>query len=193
MKELSSICVFCGSSSGHNPLYGEMAEAMGTRIAKQNLTLVYGGGSVGLMGILAKAAEANGASVLSVIPESLLPKELVGESTGELIVCETMLERKAIMAQKSDAFIAMPGGYGTLDEIFEMVTWTQLGVHSKPMGLLNVAGFFDPLLQTLDHMVTEGFIKPTHRQLIVHDPDPAALLKKIDIQSLPKSVLQWSN
>ena len=191
MRELTSICVFCGSSSGSKPIYSEMAAAMGALIAQQGMTLVYGGGSIGLMGALARAAESHGAPVISIIPESLLPKEVAGDSIGELIVCDTMLERKAIMAEKSDAFIAMPGGYGTLDEIFEMVTWTQLGIHAKPLGFLNVAGFFNPMLTTLDQIVADGFIRPSHRGLIVDDPEPGPLLEKVKNQSLPKSVVEW--
>lgn len=193
MNRLNSICVFCGSQAGAKQIYSDKAAEMGQLIADRNLTLVYGGGSVGLMGILAKAAADRGAEVISVIPESLLPKEVAGESIGELVVCQTMLERKSIMADKSDGFIAMPGGYGTLDEIFEMVTWTQLGIQNKPLGFLNVEGFYDPLLATIDHTVTQGFIRATHRDLIVDAPNPEELLSKIENQSLPKSTIVWKS
>lgn len=178
---------------GSKPIYRELAVAMGGLIASQGLKLVYGGGSIGLMGALARSAERGGASIVSIIPESLLPREVAGDSIGELIVCDTMLERKALMAQHSDAFIALPGGYGTLDEIFEMVTWTQLGIHAKPMGFLNVSGFYDPLLTMLDHSVSEGFIRPAHRALIVDDADPVALLQKVRNQSLPTSIIKWKS
>lgn len=191
MNELHSICIFCGSSSGVRPVYAEMAIAMGKLVATEGLRLVYGGGSIGLMGAMARAAQSGGASVLSVIPESLLISEGAGNSIGELIVCQTMLERKAIMADKADGFIALPGGYGTLDEIFEMITWTQLGIHAKPMGFLNVEGFFDPLLATIDQIIAEGFIRSRHRDLITEDADPAKLLEKVRNQTLPESVVTW--
>ncbi len=191
MNNLNSICVFCGSNAGTKPRFGEQAVALGKLIAEEGMTLVYGGGSIGLMGILARTTAENGGSVVSIIPESLRSVEAVGESVGELIVCDTMLERKNIMAEKSDGFIAMPGGYGTLDEIFEMVTWTQLGIHTKPMGFLNVDDFFDPLLNAIDQIVAQGFIRSTHRELIVDDPDPAALITKIRNQPLPKSIIEW--
>ena len=190
---LNSICVFCGSSSGVKQAYTAAAVQMGKVIAEEGLTLVYGGGSIGLMGEVARSAQAGGAEVISIIPESLLPREVAGESIGELIVCQTMLERKAIMAEKSDGFIAMPGGYGTLDEIFEMLTWTQLGIHRKPVGFLNTAKFYDPLLATIEHTIEQGFIQQTHRQLIVDDSEPRSLLAKLSNQSLPKSVVEWKN
>lgn len=191
MNKLQAICVFCGSSTGTDLQYGEMAVATGKLLAERAMTLVYGGGSIGLMGILARAASEAGADVISIIPESLQAVEAVGESIGERIVCQTMLERKALMAEKSDAFIAMPGGFGTLDEIFEMVTWTQLGIHHKPLGFLNVCGFYDPLIATIEHTIEQGFIRTTHRDLIVDASDPATLLSKIENQKLPKSIIEW--
>jgi uncharacterized protein (TIGR00730 family) len=191
MRTLHSIGVFCGASSGAQPIYQEAAAALGALLVQRGLRLVYGGGSIGVMGALARSVQANGGNILSVIPHSLAPKEIVGASFGELILCDTMLERKDLMAQHSDAFIVLPGGYGTLDEIFEMVTWTQLGIHYKPLGLLNVNGYFDKLIQFLDHTVNEGFVRPQHRALVLVDTDAAALLDRLAEQELPESIVQW--
>lgn len=189
--ELTSVCVFCGASAGQRPAYSEVAAAMGRTLAARGLNLVYGGGSVGLMGILARTAEEHGCHVTSVIPRSLMTRELTGALIGEPVIVDTMLQRKTIMAQRSDAFITMPGGFGTLDEFFEMITWGQLGIHAKPLGILNVAGYYDALLQMIDHAVAEGFIRPKHRKLIVDSADPDELLTKLETQDLPDGLVKW--
>lgn len=179
MNSLKAVCVFCGGNAGVRPSYGENAVALGKELASRGLSLVYGGGSVGLMGQIANAALKHGSAVVGIIPEHLTTKELMGYPIGELIVVATMHERKARMASMSDAFIAMPGGFGTLDELFETVTWGQIGLHGKPIGLLNVDGFFNPLVQYIDHCVTEGFIRPHHRELLLVDDQPARLLDRL--------------
>ena len=185
MNDFKAICVFCGGNAGTRPRYAEMAVAMGTELGTRKLALVYGGGSVGLMGQVAEAARDHGSPVVGIIPEHLTTKELMGHPIGELIVVATMHERKAQMAAKSDAFVAMPGGFGTLDELFEIVTWGQIGLHSKPIGLLNVDGFFDPLVSYIDHCVAEGFIRPQHRELVLMDDDPACLLDRLAAHQPP--------
>ncbi|MCB0097511.1 MAG: TIGR00730 family Rossman fold protein [Caldilineaceae bacterium] len=191
MRTLQSICVFCGASPGNQPVYQEVAAALGRLLAQRGLRLVYGGGSIGLMGALAKAVHAEGGEILSIIPHSLVPKEIAGVSLGQLMLCDTMLERKELMGQHADAFIVLPGGYGTLDELFEMVTWTQLGIHSKPLGLLNINGYFDGLIQFLDHMASAGFVRPKHRELVLVDTDATLLLDRLAAQELPESIVQW--
>ncbi|MCB0141074.1 MAG: TIGR00730 family Rossman fold protein [Caldilineaceae bacterium] len=191
MRTLQSICVFCGASPGNQPVYQEVAAALGRLLAQRGLRLVYGGGSIGLMGALAKAVHAEGGEILSIIPYSLVPKEIAGPSLGQLMLCDTMLERKELMGQHADAFIVLPGGYGTLDELFEMVTWTQLGIHSKPLGLLNINGYFDGLVQFLDHMASAGFVRPKHRDLVLVDTDVTLLLDRLATQELPESIVQW--
>ena len=191
MSQFKSIGVFCGASPGSEPIYMESAAIMGKTLAAQNLRLVYGGGSVGLMGSLARATEESGGDILSVIPKSLVVKEITGESIGTLVLCDTMLERKEIMAEESDGFITMPGGYGTLDELFEMLTWTQLGIQRKPLGLLNINGYFNPLLVMVDSMVAAGFVRATHRELLIAESDPNALLDRMAKQELPKSIIEW--
>ena len=158
---------------------------MGTFLAEQGIGLVYGGGRIGLMGVLADAALAAGGQVYGVIPDKLRALELGHEGLTELFVTDSMHARKLVMAQLSDAFIAMPGGYGTLEELFEVTTWTQLNYHEKPVGLLNVDGFFDPLLAYLGHAADEGFIRPIHRDLIAHAPDPATLVERLAASEIP--------
>jgi len=191
MNQISSVCVFCGANAGNRPIYRQTAIALGQALAARKLQLVYGGGSVGLMGVLAQTALAHGCAVTGVIPKSLLGRELAGELIGEAVIVETMHERKAIMARHSDAFITMPGGLGTLDELLEMLTWGQLGIQAKPVGVLNIAGYFDPLLQMLDRAVAEGFIRPHHRQLLVSADAPLALIDKLTTQELPAALVQW--
>ena len=173
------IAIYCGSSRGLDPIYATMAAEIATYLAKQSIGIVYGGGNVGIMGVIADAALAAGGEVIGVIPESLLAKELGHGGVTELHVTRTMHERKQKMVDLSDAFIALPGGFGTLDELFETLTWLQLGFHGKPVGLLNVAGFFDHLLTFLDHMSTTGFLKPEHRSSLITETDPEALLQAI--------------
>ncbi len=163
---MQRICVFCGSSSGARPEYAAQAEALGEAIVRHGWSLVYGGGKVGLMGIIADAVLACGGEVIGVIPEALMRKEVGHTGLTELRVVHSMHERKAIMADLADAFIAMPGGIGTFEEFFEVTTWAQLGIHSKPCGVLNVKGYFDPMLDLIDHAVAERFLKPQHAGLI---------------------------
>eukprot|EP00195_Chlamydomonas_chlamydogama_P011109 CAMPEP_0202893836 /NCGR_PEP_ID=MMETSP1392-20130828/3336_1 /ASSEMBLY_ACC=CAM_ASM_000868 /TAXON_ID=225041 /ORGANISM="Chlamydomonas chlamydogama, Strain SAG 11-48b" /LENGTH=215 /DNA_ID=CAMNT_0049578311 /DNA_START=122 /DNA_END=769 /DNA_ORIENTATION=- len=179
-QTINKLCVFCGSSSGTKPSYTQAAVALGKELAKENIGLVYGGGTVGLMGTIARTVHdiKGDAGVIGVIPESLTPKELSGSMIGELHVVQDMHQRKAKMAQFADGFIAMPGGFGTFEELLEVTTWQQLGFHEKPVALLNVEGFFDPLLAFFQHSINEGFIKPHHNNLIVSS-DPAELIQKM--------------
>jgi uncharacterized protein (TIGR00730 family) len=170
------LCVFCGAKKGIPAVYAESARRFGTALAARGLGLVYGGGHVGLMGILADAVLQAGGPVLGVIPRSMVESELAHEQLTELHVVETMHQRKALMAERADAFAALPGGVGTADEFFEIVTWRQLRLHNKPIGLLNVTGFFDPLLAWLDRTVTEGFLPSKHRGLLHIADEPETLL-----------------
>jgi uncharacterized protein (TIGR00730 family) len=170
------VCVFCGSNLGGRPEYADATRRLGELIAGRGLGLVYGGGNVGLMGVLADAALGAGGEVIGVIPAALQAKELAHAGLTELFVVDSMHERKANMADLSDAFAALPGGYGTLDELFEILTWAQLGIHAKPVGLLDVAGYFGPLLAALDHMTTERFVRPKHRALLHVADTPERLL-----------------
>jgi hypothetical protein len=163
---MQTVCVFCGSSSGGDPVYTEAARSLGAALVTRRLNLVYGGGHVGLMGIIADAVLTGGGKVVGVINRALVEKELAHRGLTELCVVETMHQRKALMADLSDAFIALPGGYGTLDETFEILTWAQLGLHSKPIGMLNVAGFFDPLLGWIHQAVAAGFVRLQHCSLL---------------------------
>ena len=173
------ICVFCGSNSGTDPAYRDSAIHLGLLLAKRRIELVYGGGNVGLMGVLADAVlQANG-RVIGVIPESLMAKEVGHLGLTELRIVKSMHERKALMADLSDGFIAMPGGFGTFEEFCEVVTWSQLGIHSKPCGLLNVNGYYDPLLELFDHAVREGFLRKENRRLVLEDRDSEQLLEKM--------------
>ena len=170
------ICVFCGSNSGINPAYRSAAIALGRLLAARGLELVYGGGNIGLMGVLADSVlEAEG-RVIGVIPEPLMAKEVGHAGLTELRIVKSMHERKALMADLSDAFIAMPGGFGTFEEFCEVVTWSQLGIHAKPCGLLNVEGYYDSLLALFDDAVREGFLREENRTLVLEDSDPASLL-----------------
>ncbi len=170
-------------------MYAEAARQMGTLLASRGIGLVYGGGNVGLMGVVADAALAAGGEVIGVIPHALADKEIAHRGVTELRIVDSMHTRKAMMADLSDAFVAMPGGVGTFEEFFEAVTWTQLGLHRKPCALLNVDGFYTPLALFIDQAVTEGFIRPVHRAAIVVDSDPARLLdtlSTIDVPDVPK-------
>ena len=183
------VCVFCGSSVGVKAVYAEAAREMGRLLASKQIGLVYGGGNVGLMGVIADAALEAGGEVIGVIPRALSDREIAHTGLTHLHVVDSMHTRKAMMAELSDAFIAMPGGVGTFEEFFEAVTWTQLGLHRKPCGLLNVDGFYTPLVQFIDQAVTEGFIRPAHRKIIVVDDEPVRLLEvlsTIDLPDVPK-------
>lgn len=173
---LTHVCIYCGSNPGARPEYAEAARELGRTLAERGLTLVYGGGNVGLMGIVADAALAAGGRVVGIIPQALVDKEVAHFGLTELVTVANMHERKLEMANRSGAFIALPGGIGTLEELFEVWTWLQLGFHTKPIGLLNTAGYYDHLLSFIDHQVAERFLKPHQRDLLQVSPSPAALL-----------------
>lgn len=180
------ICVFCGSQVGRQPAYAAAAVSLGTLLAQRGIGLVYGGGKVGLMGVVADAALAAGGEVIGVIPERLMNRELGHGGVTDLRVVDSMHQRKAMMSDLSDAFIALPGGYGTFEEFFEVVTWMQLGIHAKPCGLLNVGGYYDNLLALLDHAAAESFIRPHHRAMVLVDDDPALLLRQLHDYRAPQ-------
>jgi len=184
---MKNVCIFCGSNSGRGTAYADATRAMVRAIADAGLGVVFGGGNIGLMGVVAEAALAAGVHVTGVTPRRLLEREVVHTGLSELHVVESMHERKLMMAEISDAFIALPGGMGTLDELFEMVTLVQLGVQRKPCGLLNVDGYFDHLRAFLDHAVNERFVNPAHRDMIVIDADPARLLEGLRNWTLPQT------
>ena len=173
------VCVFCGSSAGNRPVYLEAARELGRLLAERGIGLVYGGASVGLMGELADAVLAGGGESIGVIPRRLVDRELAHAGLTELHVVETMHERKALMAGLSDAFVVLPGGAGTLDELFEALTWAQLGLHAKPIVLLDVEDFFEPLVALADHLAEEGFVRREHRALLGVERDPAVLLDRL--------------
>jgi uncharacterized protein (TIGR00730 family) len=187
---IKSVCVFCGSSIGSKDSYAEGARALGREIARRELTLVYGGGSVGLMGVIADAALEAGGAVHGVIPQSLESKEVGHKGLTRKDVVTTMHERKARMEALSDAFIAMPGGIGTYEEIFEIWTWAQLGIHRKPLGFYDVDGFYTELLHFLDKATTEGFVREQHRHMALMDTRPGALLDKIAAY-VPTATAKW--
>jgi uncharacterized protein (TIGR00730 family) len=184
-RTFKRLCIFCGSSHGGNPAYAEAAKNLGGELARSGIALVYGGGNVGLMGVIADAVLAGGGEVIGVIPEALMAKELGHRGIQDLRVVKTMHERKALMAELSDGFIAMPGGIGTFEEFFEIVTWAQLGFHSKPCALLNVNGFYDPLLRLVDHAIEERFIKASQRQILIVESETNALLHRMEHQHVP--------
>ena len=173
------ICVFCGSSSGTRQSYAEAATTMARHHVANRIGIVYGGGKVGLMGTLADAALQNGGEVIGVIPQSLVEKEVSHSGLSDLRVVGSMHERKALMAELSDGFIALPGGFGTLEEFCEVLTWTQLGLHRKPCGFLNIEGYYDQLLSFFDHAVAEQFLKPVHRRMVISDSCPESLVCRL--------------
>lgn len=184
---MKRICVFCGSNPGVKPSYAEAAKAMGELLAHQSMELVYGGGHVGLMGIVADGVLNAGGRVIGVIPRALEQRELAHKGVQDLRVVESMHERKALMAELSDGFIAMPGGFGTFEEFCEILTWGQLGMHQKPCGLLNIEGYYSALLNLFDHAVIEGFVKPAHRSWVLEDEEPEQLLAKMEAFIPPKT------
>jgi len=184
------VCVFCGSSSGSLPIYKEAASTVGRLLAERGYVVVYGGGRVGLMGALAEGALAAGGEVVGIIPQALFEKEIGFADLKDLRVVGSMHERKAMMADISHAFITLPGGYGTFEEFFEMVTWSQLGVHQKACGLLNLNGFYDPLLAMCDHAVSQGFLRAVDRNLILSDSAPEALIDRVLSFKVPEST-KW--
>jgi uncharacterized protein (TIGR00730 family) len=188
---MTSVCVFCGSAGGADPAFAAAARETGAELARRGLALVYGGGRVGLMGEVATAALAAGGTVVGVIPHALSAKEIAFAEATELIVVESMHARKSLMAERADAFMALPGGFGTLDELFEILTWAQLRIHRKPVGLLDVTGFFTPLLAWLDHVVAAGLLKPKHRDLLVVSDSVHDLLDRLAAYEPPPGVTKW--
>lgn len=172
----SRICVFCGSSTGRNPIYLSAAAALANELVARGISIVYGGGKAGLMGVIAETALAAGGEVIGVMPRDLVDKERAHLSLTQLYVVASMHERKALMAELADAFIALPGGYGTFEEFCEVLTWTQLGLHRKPCGILNVHGYYNALLNLFDHALDEEFVRPEHREMVISSPDPEALI-----------------
>jgi len=190
---LRRICVYTGSNVGVRPEYQQAAQALGKALVARGLGLVYGGGRVGLMGVIADTVLAEGGEVIGVIPKALFPREVGHTHLTQLHEVESMHERKALMADLADGFIALPGGFGTYDELFETITWSQLGLHSKPVGLLDVAGFFAPLLALITHTTNEGFITPIHSNLLFHKDDPAELLDCFATYQPPPLRGKWTD
>jgi hypothetical protein len=188
---LRRVAVYCGSSNGRRAEYIEQARATGRALAQRQIGLVYGGGGVGLMGACAEAALAHGGEVIGVIPRSLAGKERLNELVTDLRVVRTMHERKTLMVELADAFIALPGGFGTFDELFEAVTWAQLSIHQKPVGLLNVAGYFDPLLTMVERAVEEGFVQPRYCQLINTATEVETLLDAFTRHEPLPGLVKW--
>ena len=188
---MKSVCVFCASSVGNDPVYIDVASRLATAIAARGVRLVYGGGRVGLMGVIADAALAAGGEVVGVIPRSLQDKEIAHGGLTQLRVTESMHERKALMERLSEGFIALPGGFGTLDEFCEIVTWSQLGYHAKPIGMLDANGYFDALRQFFDHSVVSGFVRAEHRQLILEADSPEQLLDRMATWQ-PIAAVKWT-
>lgn len=182
--------MFCGSSTGSNPAFANAAQVLATELARREIEIVYGGGNVGLMGVVADAALAAGGRVTGVIPHGLVSRELAHPGVTTLHVVKSMHERKALMAELSDGFIALPGGFGTLEEFCEAVTWTQLGIHEKPCALLNVEGYYDGLLAFLVHALQQDFLRPTHFEIIVSSSDPQDLVQRV-LRWQPPAVIKW--
>lgn len=180
---LRRVCIFCGSSVGSRSEYREAAEAIAIHLAKRRIDVVFGGGVVGLMGVVADTVLAHGGHVVGVIPNALVAREIAHRGLPDLRIVSSMHERKALMANLSDAFIALPGGFGTFEEFCEVVTWTQLGLHRKPCGLLNVVGYYDPLVALFDRAVADGFVRPENRAIVVTESDPEALIDRLTVAS----------
>ncbi len=187
---MKSLCIYCGSSPGATPVYAQAARGLAQAMVEQDIALVYGGGNVGLMGIIADEVMRLGGQATGVIPEALLKKELGHNGLTQLHIVKDMHERKAMMADLSDGFIAMPGGVGTLEELFEVFTWAQLGFHQKPIGLLNVDGFYDGLLQFIQHMVSQRFLKGEQAEILIAEAQPADLLQRFR-SFVPHHVPKW--
>ena len=187
---MKRVCVYCGSSAGRLPRYREAARALGHEIAARGLGLVYGGAGIGVMGAVADAVLSRGGEVIGVIPHNLATKEVAHAGLSELLVVASMHERKARMEELSDGFIALPGGWGTFEEIFEMLTWAQLGMHEKPCGLLNVAGYYDHLFTFLEHAVAENFVRTEHQPMMIMEQDPVSLLDRFRDYTAPR-VRKW--
>ncbi|QIL75501.1 TIGR00730 family Rossman fold protein [Hymenobacter sp. HDW8] len=187
---MKSVAVYCGSSAGHNDIYRQQADAMGQALAERNMTLVYGGGRVGLMGAVADSVMRHGGRVIGVIPDFLADKELAHLGLTELHIVKSMHERKLLMADLAEGFVAMPGGYGTLEELFEVLTWAQLGLHRKPVAVLNVDGYYNQLLALLDTMAGEGLLRLENRGQLLQDESPVLLLDKM-LRFEPIAVEKW--
>lgn len=185
------ICVFSGSNPGRKPEYVEAARELGKALAQAGIGVVYGGASVGLMGAVADAAMAAGGEVIGIIPKALVDREIAHPGLSDLRIVGSMHERKALMADLSDGFVALPGGLGTLEELFEVWTWAQLGHHAKPCAVYNLGGFYDGLTQWLDHVVQEQFIRPQHRGMLIVESQPQALLKAMSEYEVPTGVVKW--
>ena len=182
---MKSIAVYCGASPGADPVYADAARSLARVLVEHNIALVYGGGKVGLMGVIADEVLRLGGEATGVIPKALVEREVGHAGLTRLFVVKDMHERKAMMADLAEGFIAMPGGMGTLEELFEMVTWAQLGIHAKPIGLLNVDGFYDGLARFVDHMVEQGFVRPAHAELLTLDASPDALVQRLMQRLVP--------
>ncbi|MGF1471515.1 MAG: TIGR00730 family Rossman fold protein [Rubrobacteraceae bacterium] len=187
---MNSICVFCGSSLGNNSSYAEAARSLGVTLAEKGITLIYGGGHVGLMGAVADATLKAGGEVIGVMPRALVDREIAHERITRLHVVGSMHERKALMSELSDGFVALPGGNGTLEEFFEVLTWAQLGEHKKPCGLLNAGGYYEPLIAVFDHMVNEGFLSEEHRSIVQVRRTPNAVLDALS-RYVPPAIPKW--
>lgn len=189
---MRSVCVFCGSSPGDDPRYVEAAAVLGAEIARRGMRLVYGGASVGLMGTLADAALAQGGEVLGIIPEHLVAAEIAHQGITELRMTASMHERKAVMAEVADGFVALPGGFGTVEEVIEIITWNQLGLIAKPVGLVDTLGYYDRLVSFFGHCVSQGFVRAPHLGLYTVDSDPVSLLDAMD-HWVPSTTPKWQD
>lgn len=187
---MKHLCVFCGSNSGSRPVYKAVAQALGRALVERGLGLVYGGGNVGLMGTIADSVLAVGGTAIGVIPQALVDKELAHKDLTQLHIVGSMHERKAMMADLSDGFIALPGGFGTFEEFCEVLTWAQLGFHQKPCGLLNIDGYYNTLIAMFDHATVEQFVRPAHRSLVLEAQDPNQLLDRMAAYK-PVTVQKW--
>jgi uncharacterized protein (TIGR00730 family) len=190
MPDLRSLCVYCGSNPGADPAFAAATRSLAALCTQRGIRLVYGGGKVGLMGVLADAALAEGGEVVGVMPQHLIDREIGHRGLTELHVVGSMHERKALMAELADGFVALPGGMGTLEELIEVYTWSQLGLHAKPLGLLNVSGYYDPLVAFLDRAVEQAFLRPEHRAVMAVEGEPAALLERLE-RAQPSTLVKW--
>jgi uncharacterized protein (TIGR00730 family) len=190
-KQFNSICVYCGSSDSIHPSFLTAARQLGMVLAKHSIRLIYGAGKTGLMGAVAGGALAAGGQVTGVVPESLNQSQLIAGNLSSLEICSDIQSRKKRMHDLADALIALPGGFGTLDELFEALTWAQIGLHQKPIGILNVDGYFEPMFMMIEHAAVEGFIYPEHKDLLVSDSDPEGLLRKLESYVPPKNLTRW--
>ena len=192
MSDIRRLAIFCGSNPGARPEYKAVTRSFGNALCERGIEVVYGGSSVGLMAVLADTMLEAGGGITGVIPRMLVDREVANTALSDLRIVESMHERKSLMAELADGFVALPGGIGTLEEFFEIWTWAQLGMHEKPCGLLNVAGYFDPLLSFLDRAVDEGFVRQVHREMVIVESDPEALIDKFGEYDPPR-VVKWLN